>query len=568
MATFAELKNEETNLGKIYGIIDSAVALDTGLIGDSYQDPISLSVSQVGAIRDHLLTEVRDGMVADGGSFQTVADVRSGFVKRFAKSIGDAFFNPQTGIGTALDPGTYDSAYSPMSISPNDATAYYSSGGLSRVIVDKKVKGLFANGYTFEGPGWEPEDIDRIKEHADSRNFDKALADAYRDGLVYGGSLLVPAFKFDNAITYQANLSDLIRSGSIEKDSLAYFWSADRWNCVLVPDYNISARDYLHPKKMFVPITGLSVNTSRAALIKPKTLPYWGTIRQIGWGQSDYEGYIKALLAYEVAISGIPVMAQQMSLMYRHIPLDGLIAQNGPQYAEQWASDMAKTLSNWSNVTPRTFNSIGEIKVIERNFTGFTDLIKLLQEKIAADSELSMDDLFGLQSKGMASDGDKAAQKSSGMVSRSAQDLIPQLQPIVKCLVYSTFGPDSIQALKADTLRISFDAPDVLTAEQKFAAGNAFFDMLQKGTASGLQIGDAVQLAEQFVDVDITEEMRERMTAIEDVEMPEDPNAIGGFGQTREGSDGGPGIGDPEATEKGINTGIPDKDKTVDKGVE
>jgi len=126
--------------------------------------------------------------------------------------------------------------------------------------------------------------------------YDKEFTEAERDGLLYGGSILLPNFKNDTPLTYGMDIEGLLRNKIIDKNCITHFWSADRWNTVLVPDYDISAGDYLSPKNVFVPIAGKTINTQRAAILRPKQLPYWGTLMQMGWGISDMEGWIRSLL--------------------------------------------------------------------------------------------------------------------------------------------------------------------------------------------------------------------------------------------------------------------------------
>ena len=68
-----------------------------------------------------------------------------------------------------------------------------------------------------------------------------------------------------------------------------------RWNTTFVPNFRIGAQDYLFAKQYYVPLAGVSVKTERSAVIRPKLLPYWGAIQQLGWGISDFEGYMRSI---------------------------------------------------------------------------------------------------------------------------------------------------------------------------------------------------------------------------------------------------------------------------------
>lgn len=518
---FSRLSNElpDGGLKKIYSIISSYYPNG---VADAGGAP-ALSVSHVEEIRDIMRSEVESGVIADGGSFQTVEEVR----KRAEVVVKDSFYNPVTGIGTGADPGYYNSASIPISISPNEATALYANGGLGQIIIDKKAKGVFANGYQFKASDWPREKLEELKQYANSLGLEKTITEAGTNGLIYGGALVVPTFEGDSPISYASTIKENIMDGVIKKGSLKRFWIADRWNCVLVPNYNISASDYIYPKSFYVPIAGLEVNSERMAVVRPKILPYWGTIRQMGWGVSDYTGYLHSLLNYEVAIASIPIMSQQLSLMYHHIPMDGLIAQNGAKYADQYAKLNEAQMRDWSNINPRTINSFGEIKTIQRNYAGFSELVSLLRQDIGAKSGIAESILFHTQSTGFSDNKEDVTLKQAETVGAFGQELAYQLKPIVKVLILSCFGPDSEEARKCDEVSIAFDSPTVVTNEEKISSLTAFASAVAQFYSTGMSAKDSVEMSRAFIDMEIPQEL---MDGLDDSphDESENPDAVGG----------------------------------------
>ena len=71
---------------------------------------------------------------------------------------------------------------------------------------------MLVNGYRFLGNGWKPEWLEQLKDYADSLNFDQYIRDGNRDGLLYGGALVVPALRGDNARTYSMSIEDLVKT--------------------------------------------------------------------------------------------------------------------------------------------------------------------------------------------------------------------------------------------------------------------------------------------------------------------------------------------------------------------
>lgn len=502
---------KDDTLKEIYTIIANRQPQTDAGVFDSAKE-ILCTPDEVTEIQALMLSQIQANMTLDGG-YQSLEEARKSVANGAAMMVADAFFNPVNRIGTPNDPGYWNQASIPVSISPMEATSYYASGGVPARIIDAKSQGILVNGYQFEG-GLNPADLDRLKDYSDGLGFDRVLTESVRDGLIFGGDLMVPHFRLDTNISYEYSFDELVKRRILVKDSIERFWHADRWNCVLVPDYDISANDYLSPKSMFVPITGKTVNTSRAAIVLPKMLPYWGTLRQMGWGISDMEGWIRALLGYEMCVTSIPIMAQQMSVMYRHIPLDGIIAQNGPEFAQQFANKMSQQMVEMSNVAPKTFNMIGEIKTIDRHYQGFQDLVMLLRQDIGAKSGIPESVLFHSSPTGFSDNEADTTLKQAEVIQSLGNKIIPQLSNLVKVLVYSCFGPDSPQAKVADQVRLSFDSPVVLTNEERNAAGTMFSGLLTSFIGAGLQPADAIEMAHSFTpDIELPQDVMDRLNA-------------------------------------------------------
>jgi hypothetical protein len=257
----------------------------------------------------------------------------------------------------------------------------------------------------------------------------------------------------------------------------------------------------------------------------------------MGWGVSDYEGYIQSLLTYEVMIRSIGIISQQLSLLYREVPMDGMIAQNGPQYAKQWAEFNGKQMAQWNQLDPKTWNSYGEIKTIERHFTDFDKLVMLARQDVGANCGISDTILFHTLATGFSNNEEDTTLKEAATIKQSANEATVQLAPIIKILVNSCFGYDSPQAKKADGVKISFDSPTVMTNAEKTTSLQAFGGFISQATTAGMQLGYAVEIAKQFIDnLEIPKDMQEYLDTYDDSEHDDfDP---GESGQTRTKSDG------------------------------
>jgi hypothetical protein len=417
----------------------------------------------------------------------------------------DGFWNPMSGIGSVDDPGMYSYAYTPVSMSPQEATAYYASGGLPKVIIDKKSKGIMMNGYQFDGEGWDPGDLKKMHDYAELIGFGEAQTNGTRDGLVYGGSILYPRLKKDNSASMPMSVDELLQEGILEQNSIDHFVTADRWNCVLVPNWNVTARDYLHPETYYIPIGGVEVATERSAIIRPNMLPYWGMLAQMGWGIGDFESYISPILGYVIVIMSIPIMAQQMSILFHELPLDGILAMSGADPNGPAATIIAQNnlaMRTWSILHPQAINSFGEVKAIERHYEGFKDLVMSLQEDICARAEMPVSTLFMSQPQGLASDrGDDVGLKESAAIQKVGRTIRPQMKPVARMIAYSCFGPEYFAGDRAhllETIGVNYDSPTIETPKDKAESGGKFAEMVNKFVASDIPVDAAIDLCRQF----------------------------------------------------------------------
>lgn len=523
--------------GSLYAKIDKIIRpkLDAQAKAMDSDKPKALSMDEIEDVQGLTLDHVRSEYIKDSGKYQSLDEARRETGERvktmFAQAVVlDGYQNDVTGIGTAIDPAMYNTAYVPLSLTPDEATGIYASGGIPAKIIDKKSEGIALNGYAFDG--LEKSSSDRLHDYMEGLGFSTALTNALRDGHIFGGALLVPALAIENPLTYLKSFDELCTDGALKKGSLRRFWTADRWNAVLVPDFNLSAESFVNPSSFFVPMAGIDIKTSRMSVIRPKMLPFWGIIRQLGWGVSDIEGWMRSVLAYEMGIMAIPTMAQQISLMYHHIPLDGILAQNGADFAKDFALKNAEMMRDWSILNPRTQNSLGEIKILDRTYTGYWDLVKILQEDIGAKSEISNNILFHQNPTGFSENEKDVTMMQSEVTKRIANTIAPQLRNTVKMNVVSCFGTDSPEFQKIDSIKINFNPPQIITNEERQEQGRAFAEILTRFVAEvGLPGKEALALARACIPtIEIPNEVTIAMENLDNVGEDKPPQGNGLLG--------------------------------------
>lgn len=526
---------------------------------DGYE-AIALDSSELELIRDEAAaivqdarpgtqsaTEMREGLIKDYGArieaMQKDAEAR----RKMSLETGivqDGYYNPTSGIGTIIDPGMQTESFIPVSITPTEATAYYANAGLPARVIDKKAGVLSLDGVKFECDAFTPEDIQKLEARAQENGFNEAYSQAITQSLIFGGAVTYPALDGDNPLKTQKGINELLSEIKKEKDFIRYWITADRWNCVFVPDYNITAQDYLYAKHLFIPLGGVRVSTERMAMIRPKRLPFWGAIQQMGWSTSDFEGWIKDYEAYQIMKMSLPIMAQQSSLMYHALPADGLIIENGPKAARKFFEENEQQMREWSMLHPRAINSIGEIKILERTYSGFRDLINESRLAFCASSGLAESVLFQEKATGLASDNqDDIKLKQSETARLLFNQVEPAFKNCIKLLVADTFGKNSEQYRHAGEVHIKRDDGVVMTDQEKAQIGQSLAQTAGAFVSMGAPLTTALKAADKLIkDGELDENTMDELTAGENEGMDQEMwDAInGGRGMNQEEENRGP----------------------------
>ena len=558
--TFNKLKDTETNEHhkKIFELLAGHES-SCDETQDSYKE-ITLDAKELETIKDEMSAIVQDAR-ASAGEIQTAAEMRKSLLtkipeqlrkrqellkeaaaqRKLAQTPGitqdGAYADPVAGLGTAIDPGMNVQSFVPVSILPNEATAYYAGGGIPARIINKKAGCLSLDGMHFECADMDPDDLQKLDDYAAECGFDKAYADSITQALIFGGAVTYPVIEGDNPLSFQKTLEQIkLQVGNATK-FIKYWVNADRWNCVFVPDYNITAQDYLYARSLFIPLGGVRVSTQRMAMVRPQKLPFWGAIQQMGWSTSDFEGWIKDFEAYQIMKMSLPIMAQQSSLMYHAIPADGLIIENGPEYAEKFFKKNEQQMREWSMLHPRAINSVGEIKILERTYSGYRDLIKEAALGLCASSGVAESILFEEKATGLASDNrDDVTLKQSEMIRLLFNNVAPAFKNCIELLVCSCFGCNSEQAALAGKIKIKADSGYVLSEMDKAQLGSSFTQVAGGLVAMGVPLSTAIKVSQKFIpSAEIDEETMKELTAGEaeglDENMWESMNAGRDMGQ-------------------------------------
>lgn len=549
MSRFAEIADrcKDENFKKIYQIASGKIDTAVGVNDSQPRTPVSFSDSEIAEMKDLQFETVKANYVMDGG-FKTIEDIKKEVsidVQKAKQSMmQDGFYNPGSGVGTDIDVGNWGRPYEPLLVGPYDASAMYSSGGLTQIIIDKKSRGLCISGYEFTSGALDSQMLLELRDYAESLGFSSIIAQAARDSLLFGGSVIYPILKGDTPVTTAMDFNKLLGSKLLSKGCIDYFAEADRWNITVVPDYDLSAKDYLSPRTFLVPISGIEICSDRAAFVRTKPLPYWSAIRQLGWGGSDITSWAKSLIGYEIMTMSLPIMCQQMSLLVHTLPLDGIIAQNGVKAAKAWQKENEREMRDWSILNPKAINSYGEISVVNRNYSGFDSLIDAIRKDVSAKSGLPESLLFYSMPNGIFNKSeDDVMLKQSETIKLIQQIVAPCVQKLIPLLAISYFGCRGKADLeKYKSIKISFDTPVVSNPQKKADVALKMAQAIQLLYVTGFDKGSAVNIVSKVIG---------------EVEMPSDMSTIFGaetqkqINENTEKPEGENSSGIPEDKENG-----------------
>ena len=495
-------KTTDSYLKEVFGIIAKAATPHT-IAGDSepyMQLPSGVceQISQLG------YNKVQANYVERFGQIQTPDEVHDEMLIKIA---GDALINKKNGIGYMNDPSIYTHSQIPVMMGPWEGSAVYAPGGLPATIIDKKARGMVMHGASFKSENkqlWTNDKIEMMEAAAETTGFNDQVSDASADAYIYGGSILYPVFKRDTPSSYMRDLN----KSRLEKGCIKRWVSTDRWNTVVVPSYIVTDEDYLHPRTLYIPQGALEINTSRVAMIKPKPVPYWVSLYNIGWAPSDMSGWLRSYYGYEITCQSIPVMAQQMSLILYKMPLDALNATIGPDKVKQLMEINEEKMAEWSAVDPKAVNMVGDVEVVDRTYSGFEQFIGAMKSNLASQAELPEPVLWHTPNKGFSDNTTESLLKQSETLQMKQRFLERCLKPCTDALIAHVFGTDSEEWEHRDELKMTFSKPIISTEKDLAEVGARFAASVSSFVNAGVSPDVAIQLSAQFFPtVKITDEI-------------------------------------------------------------
>lgn len=497
--------SNDSYVKEVYKLINNAGNVCT-IAGDS-MPVVQLSSRHVDELAQIGFEHVKANYLEHGMSFQTPSEVRD---EMYVKIAGDMLINQKTGVGTMLDPATYTHSQIPIMLGPYEGSSVYAPGGLPATIIDKKSRSMVSQGATFKSLDkefWDNDKVEMLENAAAETGFNDTISDASADAFIYGGSIMYPVFKRDTPSSYLRKLENM----HLEKGCIERWVETDRWNTVIVPNYIVTAKDYLKPDSLFIPQSSLDISTTRMAIIRPKPVPYWISLYNIGWAPSDLSGWLRSYYGYEITCQSIPVMAQQMSLILYKMPLDALNATIGTDKVRELMTINEEKMAGWSALSPKAVNMVGEVEVVDRTYSGFEQFVGAMKSDLAAQCELPEPTLWHTPNKGFSDNTTESLLKQSETLQMKQRFLERSMVPAKDALIAHVFGTDSEEWEKRSTIRMAFNKPTISTEKDLAEVGARFAASVSSFVQAGVSPDIAMDLSSQFFPtVKITKEMLDK----------------------------------------------------------
>lgn len=500
-------KVDDSYLKSVYEIISKSASERT-IAGDS-EPMLRIPLSACREITELGMEQVKANYIeGDGVVPESPAEARKNVAIALNKQLaGDNLVNPVNKVGTLIDPSVFTHSQIPVMMGPWEGSSVYAPGGLPATIIDKKARAMVMHGASFKSENkkvWTNDKIEQMEAAAEVTGFNDHISDGATDGFIYGGAILYPVFKNDGPSSYRRPLDKL----KLGKGCIDRWVNTDRWNTVVVPSYIVTAKDYLKPDTIYIPQSALEIHTSRMAMIKPKPVPYWVSLYNIGWAPSDMSGWLRSYYGYEIVCQSIPVMAQQMSLILYKMPLDALNATIGPDKVKQLMQINEEKMAGWSALSPKAVNMVGDVEVVDRTYSGFEQFVGAMKSNLAAQAELPEPVLWHTPNKGFSDNTTESLLKQSETLQMKQKFLERSMQPCTDALIAHVFGMDSEEWEHRAELKMTFNKPIISTEKDLAEVGARFAASVSSFVNAGVSPDIAIDLSSQFFPtVKVTDEM-------------------------------------------------------------
>ena len=408
-------------------------------------------------------------------------------------------------------------------ISPMEVQSLYQAG-IPKRIEDNKGRGCLTTGIEVINRKLSDDDNRRIADNLENKGFIKVVSDGMMSSLCYGGNLLFPIFHKDNRTTYDKPLGTLIKLGVVGKDCVDYFVNLDRWNVFVIPPVNPTQKDFENPDYFTIPFLNSRLKSSRCSrMVACPQLGYWGTIINLGWGISDFTHYLQSYLDYEMCVQALNGMVKNMSIVYRKIPFEHIMASDGLNAVRKSIEELKEALDSQTASDKLNhivnFDTIGDLGCINRDFKEMENIITLKRQDLCAKAGTYEPLIFTIK-KGSFSSGDD----TQGTLTKQYEsnemfynNMAMQMKSMAMLMTIDALGTSNRVMSVLQYSSMNFVRPIAVSALEKAQIGKIISEGVLNYGSMNIPVNYGIDLMDEYVDNKemVSKELREKLTKIE-----------------------------------------------------
>ena len=173
-----------------------------------------------------------------------------------------------------------------------------------------------------------------------------------------------------------------------------------------------------------------------------------------------------------------------------------------------------ENMSQWSSLSPKAVNMVGEVEVVDRTYSGFEQFIGAMKSNLASQAELPEPVLWHTPNKGFSDNTTESLLKQSETLQMKQKFLERCLAPCKDALIAHAFGTGGKEWENRNKLQIIFNKPSISTEKDLAEVGARFAASVSSFVNAGVSPDTAIELSSQFFPtVRITDEMLKKARA-------------------------------------------------------
>ena len=295
-----------------------------------------------------------------------------------------------------------------------------------------------------------PEYIDKFDKLARQTKLRQTIIKGMKWGRLYGGA--VGLILIDG---HEDILEEPLDYDTIVPDSFKGLYIVDRWSGVypgieLISDINdpdFGLPEYYEIRDERGVIT-TRVHHSRVVRFIGRELPYWESIVEQHWGESEIEAIYDEIVRRDNVAANIASLTFRANLsVYEMDNLDQLFAVGGTQAQVRFWNMIQAQSALESNLGVKMVNKGDSVSQLQYTFAGLADVYNVIMMDVSGASRIPVTKLFGRSPAGLNATGESDLQNYYDHIDEKREsDFRPIIERLLPILALSAWGeiPDDL----------------------------------------------------------------------------------------------------------------------------